>query len=76
MGVGVEPGGQARHIRRRWRQAELEQQQKSETIRTWTPQSLVVEETTVSFNGRYEVGPILPVLNIAITSVAFSFPPA
>lgn len=56
--------------------AELEQQQKSETIRTWTPQSLVVEETTASFNGRYEVGPILPVLNIAITSVAFSFPRA
>lgn len=56
--------------------AELGRQVDNTLIRTWEPSSLKVQETATAFVGRYNVAPILPVLNIAITSVAFSFPRA
>jgi len=43
-------------------------------LRTWQPDSLIVQETDSAYIARYSISPVLPVNNIAITSVAIAFP--
>jgi hypothetical protein len=43
-------------------------------LRSWQPDSLVVQETDSAYIARYTISPVLPVNYIAITSVAIAFP--
>lgn len=55
-------------------EATLAAQAASYRIRTWFPKTLIVEERPTAFVARYDVAPILPTNNIAITSNAVAFP--
>jgi hypothetical protein len=43
-------------------------------LRSWQPDSLIVQETDSAYVARYTISPVLPVNHIAITSVAIAFP--
>lgn len=57
-------------------EASLAVQASSYRIRTWFPKTLVVEELPTAFVAKYDVAPILPTNNIAVTSNAVAFPRA
>jgi hypothetical protein len=55
-------------------ETELGRQLAAGQLRTWVRSSLQVQETASSYIVKYQVAPVLPVNNIAVTSVAIAFP--
>jgi hypothetical protein len=53
---------------------ELTRQLGLSILRTWLPETLQVVETPTAYTVKYTIAPILPVNNIAVTSVAIAFP--